>query len=166
MKLLLLISLSLCSNHILAQQNNDPIQIYNSQKFSCDTGTTTLETSICLATKFEFADSLLNVTYHKIIGDLDKEISQYNSDVKILRSKKTLTNKEKDDLNQLTNDITRAQKVKQSVVKSQGEWIRLRDSNEKVTRAICEGGAGCNVEANQSLIDDTLERIKKFQQFR
>jgi uncharacterized protein YecT (DUF1311 family) len=165
MKILFVLILLSLSSFVFAQGNADPAEIFQSHQFPCDTETTTLEVNICLGAKLEFADSLLNVTYHKILKDLDKAMNEDNIKIKALRSKKVLTKEERKDLKYYTNDVNQTQKTKQAIIRSQKEWIQLRDSNEEVVRIKCEGGTGCNGEVSQSSIDDTLERIKKLREF-
>ncbi|MGZ3848662.1 MAG: lysozyme inhibitor LprI family protein [Flavisolibacter sp.] len=149
----------------LAQNDIDPIEVFQSHQFPCDTQTTTLETNICLGKKLEFADSLLNLTFHRILRPLDKSIKEDNVKIKALISKTILTDEERSDLKYYTNDLNQNQKTKQAIIKSQKAWIHLRDSNEDAVRTHCEGGTGCYGEVNQSSIYDTIERIKKLRQY-
>ena len=164
MKIAFILAFLILSSCASAQDDSDPSEIFQSHQFPCDTQTTTLEINICLGTKLAFADSLLNVTYHRILRAIDKSINEDNTKIKALSSKKILTNEEKGDLKYYSNDLNHSQRTKQAIIRSQKEWIKLRDSNEEVVRLMCEGGTGCNGEASQSSIDDTMERIKKLQE--
>src|SRR6266496_5936299 len=144
MRFYFILVFSILTSCIFAQEDNNPIEFFKSYKFPCDTETTTLEINICLGNKLEFADSLLNVTFRKIINDLDKDINEDKSKMNVLRSKKVLSAEEKKMSKYYAENIEQHQKIRQAIIKSQREWIKLRDSNEEVTRIMCEGGTGCN----------------------
>ena len=51
----------------------DIVDKFNGHKFPCDSGTSTLEINICSGIKSEYADSLLNSVYKKIINAINND---------------------------------------------------------------------------------------------
>jgi uncharacterized protein YecT (DUF1311 family) len=144
---------------------SDPIEDFRSHKFPCDSGNTTLEINMCAGVKSEYADSLLNDIYHKIIRSINKEISTAKKELKIRQSKKSNSPETKEDIQFLTIGIDQDQRLKTSIIASQKEWIKLRELNAEVISITCEGGHECVTITNLAEIDDILERIKKLQSF-
>lgn len=143
----------------------DPLADFQSHKFPCDTGWTTMEINICFGIKFEYADSLLNMVYNKIIKELDSEIKYANNVLQAEQLKKPVSKEIKEQIESYLKDLSYVQRLKESIIKSQRKWLELRDLNWAVISIGCEGGKAFVAIENQSLIDDTLERIKKLQKF-
>jgi uncharacterized protein YecT (DUF1311 family) len=138
---------------------------YSSHKFPCDSGTTTLDINRCSGIRLDYADSLLNDLYDKIIKSLDKEIVESQNKLKLEQSKKDTAIEHKETIQFLIKDVDYNQRLKESIVKSQREWIKVAGLNLEVIEIMSEGGTGFVAEENQSLIDDDLERIKKLDSF-
>ncbi len=64
----------------------------------------------------------------------------------------------------LVEEIDQNARLKKNIIKSQLAWIKERDLNYIVTSINC-GGSGYIACENESLINDTLDRIKKLQSF-
>src|SRR3982751_472188 len=144
---------------------SDPIEVYNAHTFACDTGTSTLEITFCVGDKLEYADSLLNDTYKKLIKSIDKSVIDSKKELTITQTKKNLSREDKTTIQVLLKEISNHQRLKASIIKSQKEWVKLRDMNSEVISISCEDGRECNAITILAEIDDTLERIKKLQTF-
>ena len=144
---------------------SDPLENFNSHKFPCDTATTTLEINICAGIKSEYADSLLNDLYNKIIKSIDRDINENKKELKLKQSQKDSSPDRKEYIQFLIKQIEYDQRLKISIIKSQREWIKVRDLNLEVVSITCEGGRECIAIENLSELDDILERIKKLQSF-
>lgn len=141
------------------------VDVYNAHTFPCDSAGTTVEINICSGVKLEFADSLLNFAYRKIIKSLNNYIANDKKEIEIEQIKKDTGSESKEYIQSLFKDIDYNQRLKKSIIKSQQQWIKVRDLNYEVTRITCEGGTACTAISNQSLIDDALDRIKKLESF-
>lgn len=143
---------------------SDVIEKFDSHKFPCDTGTSTLEYNLCAGIRSEYADSLLNDIYKKIIKSVDREIIADKRKLKLKQSRKDSSLESKDDI-QFLQEIDYDQRLKISIINSQKEWVKVRDLNSEVVRITCEGGSACVGIDNLAELDDTLERIKKLLSF-
>jgi uncharacterized protein YecT (DUF1311 family) len=143
----------------------DLVAKFKAHKFPCDSGVTSLEANICSGVKRDYADSLLNHLYNKIIRSLDKEIREAKKEISAEQSKKDSGTESKENIKFLLKEIERNQRLRISIIKSQKEWIKVRDYNAEVIRISCEGATSCTSMENQSLLDDTLERIKILESF-
>ncbi len=157
------ILLVLILNEILCFGQSDGISTFNSHKFPCDSGSTTLEINICSAEKLEYADSLLNVIYRKILRSLDKNLAETKRDIQSEQSKKDTSAESKAQIEFLIKESVNIQRFRKSIVTSQQQWIKLRDSDSKVVRITCEGGTACNAIVNDAVLQQTLERIKSLE---
>ncbi|MEO8149304.1 MAG: lysozyme inhibitor LprI family protein [Bacteroidia bacterium] len=144
---------------------DDPVKLFHSHKFPCDTNGTTLDINMCSGIKFDFADSLLNVVYNKIIKAIEAEQREDKEKLKLEQSKNDTSVKSKEWIEFLKKEIDFNKRYKESIIKSQVEWIKLRDLNVNVVSIKSEGGTGYIAIENLSLIDETLERIKKLNSF-
>jgi hypothetical protein len=98
-----LIFLLLCKSHLYSQ--NDPVSIFNSHVFPCDSGSTTLEVNFCSGDKFDFVDSLLNGVYKRIIKAIDKDIHDDKRRIIEISSKKDTGSNDKESIRFLKDEI-------------------------------------------------------------
>lgn len=154
-------SFILCRSYLYSQ--DDPIAIFNSHVFPCDTNVTTLEANFCSGEKFAFADSLLNNVYKKILKAIDTEIQDNKRSIMETSSKKDSSSKTMTSLKVLREEMAQNDRLKKSIIASQKQWIKYRDSNAEAVGVGCETGTACTTEVNQSMIHDTLERIEVLQ---
>lgn len=126
--------------------------VYDKHRFACDSGTTQLEMNICSAEKADFADSLINRLYRKMIRSLDLQIIEKTN---ILR-KRSL-----DSSGRAFVEMERKRYLdaKQALIVSQRRWKEYRDADCDLERVRCEGGSACNYIVNSRYIDMTLARI-------
>lgn len=147
-----------CTTYLYSQ--DDPAAIFNSHVFPCDSGSTTLETNLCSGEKFEFADSLLNRVYKKILKAIDKDTQDDKRRLLDKSSKQETSSEVNESIKFLKEEIAHNDRLKKSIVESQKQWIKYRDANAEAVRITCETGTACITEVNDSLINDTLDRIK------
>ena len=130
---------------------NDPIFIFNSKKFACDSGgSSSYETNLCFGEKLEFADSLLTEVFKSKILLLDKYI----------KMDKEAVSKVKDNtffVNALRINIAQ----KENLLKSQKLWDQMRILNSKDVELGCEGGTGCAGIVSQAETNYVLKRIEE-----
>ena len=136
------------------------VDVYKNHRFPCDDETSNLANNICSGIRYEFADSLMNKLYRKIMKSLDDEIAICNLAIKREKGAKDSTN-----LKFALEDKNRYSRIKQAIVNSQREWIKLRDLNCAVEAIFCEGGTGCTAITNEAYIEETLARIKRLESF-
>ena len=141
------------------------VDIFNSHTFPCDSEATTLDINICSGEKFDFADSLLNRLYKNILQGIDKEIASDSKQLTELQKLKIKNKESESNIDVLIKEIDFDKRLKQSIIKSQVQWIKLRDANSEVVAINCEGGTGCTAEINSGLLEDTLLRIKQLEAF-
>ena len=162
MKLITLLFLC-CFYAAYSSAQSSLTDVYEAHTFPCDKESTTLEINICSGAKAEFADSLLNKLYRKILKSLDKDILK---DKTILNGKKAGNKQaDKDEVSFLLKNIDHNQRLKETIINSQRQWIKLRDANIEVERINCEGGTACVAMVNEAYIEETLDRIKKLESF-
>jgi len=159
MKLLLFLTVSFCAMTAIAQSS--VVDIYKDHHFPCDSGTSSLETNLCTGKKADFADSLLNEVYHKLLKNIDEEIRSY-SDTKIPKGATKL------DLSEIKFAVEQKNffvRVKQNLVKSQQQWLKTRSADCEVQQSMCDGGSGCVGIVNDLYIRETLSRIRQLEEF-
>ena len=159
MKLFLLLSISFLATTAIAQSR--VVDAYNNHHFPCDSGTSSLEINLCTGEKADFADSLLNKLYHKILKDLDKEIASYSGTV----SPKGGNKLDSSDIKFAIEQRNLNTRIKQNLVKSQQQWLKTRSADCEVQRSMCEGGSGCIGEVNDLYLRETLSRISQLEEF-
>ena len=160
MKLLILfLALYFIPHRLLGQRSL--VDVYNNHEFPCDIESTTVAINICSGIKTEFVDSLLNTLYKKILKSVDKEISTYSNAAK---QKKTNKN-DSAEVRFAVKQRDYYMRIKQSIVNSQTEWVKLRDLNSRVEQILCDGGTACTTLVNEAYVNDTLDRIKKLESF-
>jgi uncharacterized protein YecT (DUF1311 family) len=160
----LLVSLStLGQNDFSGIEQNDVLKIYLLHIFPCDSSTTTLDINRCSGIRRDFADSLLNDYYHKILISLDNDISEWDSIPAPGQSGPDTSAEHKEDQKQIKGMGMHYTRLKVSLIKSQQEWLKLKELDLDMASIQCEGGTGCTAEENYSLITDILDRIKKLQ---
>jgi uncharacterized protein YecT (DUF1311 family) len=133
--------------------------------FPCDTGKTTYDRNRCSGIKRDYFDSTMKLIFNKIDFALESEITDLKVILKQELSKKDSIVMRKVNLSDLTKSIEKLKSLKDDLVKSQKVWEKERDHNVRVISALVEGGSGFVEFENQSLIDDTLERISKLLTF-
>lgn len=163
MKIILRSFLFLLSASVFGQE--DPVKLFHSHKFPCDTADNTIEINICSGIKRDFADSLLNSVYNEIINALKAEEMEDENKLKVALSKNDTSSITKESIDFIKKDIDYIRKLKNKIVMSQEAWIKSRDLNVDVIVIKSEGGTGFVAQENQSLIEDTLERIEKLKSF-
>jgi uncharacterized protein YecT (DUF1311 family) len=94
------------------------VDIFNSHSFPCDSGGTTLEVNICSGEKADFADSLLNKLYKKILKGIDDEIANDNRQLIKLQRLKTKNKESQSNIEVLIKEINYDKRLKQSIIKS------------------------------------------------
>jgi uncharacterized protein YecT (DUF1311 family) len=139
------------------------VDIYEAHTFPCDSIDGNWEANMCSGEKADFADSLLNRLYKEILRSLDKEIAK--DQVALKRAKANTKTPDKDEIRMRATDIDHNQRLKQSIINSQRQWIKTRDTNLEVEQINCEGGSGCIAIVNQALVEETLDRIRKLESF-
>jgi uncharacterized protein YecT (DUF1311 family) len=162
MRPLLILSFILLAKSSFAQ--SDKVAVFNAHKFPCEDNTTTLETNICSGIQFDYADSLLNLVYRRAIKSLDKEIAATEKSIKTEQAKKE-TDQNKEDIEFAKKQLDNSKRLKENLIRSQQAWIKLRDLNAEIVRTQHEGGTANVAYTNESMIYDTLDRIKKLQEF-
>ena len=128
----------------------DPVYIYYSHKFSCDSGYTSLEINLCSFEKLNFANSLLNELVNSELNKLDDLIKRNKEEV--LKTK---------DNTFFANCLRINTSEKEEFMKSQKLWEEIRRSNSKIFNIGCDTGTGCVGIVNEAEIKDVLSRIKK-----
>ncbi|TPG43809.1 hypothetical protein [Flavobacterium pectinovorum] len=129
----------------------DPIYVYRSQKFSCDTNAgSSIGYSLCSMEKLRFIDNLLNgVVKHRL-----KEFDEY-----IKRNKEGVLKAKGNSyfVNCLRINIA----SKENFVRSQKVWEEMRVLNSEEIHLGCDGGSACGGITNDGEIKYVLERIEK-----
>lgn len=131
----------------------DPVYIYNSHKFSCDSGYTSLEINLCSFEKLNFANILLNELVNSELNKLDDLIRRNKEEV--LKTKNNTF---------FANCLRINTSEKEEFMKSQKLWEEIRRSNSKIFNIGCDTGTGCVGIVNEAEIEDVLSRIKKIKE--
>jgi uncharacterized protein YecT (DUF1311 family) len=111
------------------------------KKFDCYDGSQ-LEMNICSLKEYEYYDSILNVKYKAIISQLDKGIKE-----------------------EIQYKENHSSKLKTELVKSQKDWIKLKESNMDVYNEYYNGGSMRPLAINTQAIHDTKDRIEFLDNF-
>lgn len=131
---------------------NDPIYIFKSQKFPCDSGYTSYEINLCTREQLHFADSLLNLLVKTKLKQFDYLIAQ---------DKAGLSTKSKGYfVKSLKNNIA----SKDNFIKAQKKWEELRKLNSDYIGLGCEGGTGCVGIVNDAEIKEVLKRMQEIKE--
>lgn len=139
----------------------DPVKVFNTRKFPCDSGQTTLEINFCSGDKNRFADSLLNRLYKEILKNIDKDIAETNNEMKKLMQQKKKTGKDSTDLAVFKEELDYHKRLKSSIVTSQRIWLKQREANTEIVSISFEGGTGRTAATIQADTEEILDRIKK-----
>jgi len=143
---------------ITASSQKTIADLFDKKKFACDTGFTQLELNICSGEKAEYADSLLNNLYKKIIRHLNKQILLQDKALlnkNIDSSERKFTQRERDRYNF----------TKLALIRSQQQWMNSRKADCELEREGCKGGTACNYIVNSRYIMMTLDRIRTLEEF-
>lgn len=124
-----------------------------------------MEVNICSGIKADCADSLLNKLYKKILKGIDKEIADNSKELEKRQKLKTKNKDDQSDIEFLTKEINHSRRLKQRIINSQVQWIKLRDANSEVVSINCEGGTACTAIVNSAWLEETLSRIKQLEDF-
>ncbi|PBJ12295.1 DUF1311 domain-containing protein [Flavobacterium sp. ACN6] len=137
-------------NHI-EMDKNDPIFIFNSKKFACDSGgSSSYETNLCFGEKLEFADSLLTEVFKNKILLLDKYV----------KMDKEVISKTKDNTF-FVKALRLNTAQKENLIKSQKLWDQMRVLNSKDVELACDGGTGCSGFVSRAETNYVLKRIEE-----
>lgn len=138
-------------NDINELDKNDPVFIFNSRKFPCDSGgSSSYETNLCFGEKLAFADSLLTQVFESKLLLLNKYIKMDKEVVLKIKDNTFFINALR---------INTAQK--ENLVKSQKLWEQMRILNSENVELSCDGGTGCSGFVSQAETDYVLKRIKE-----
>lgn len=135
------------------KDNNNPIYIFKSRRFPCDSGYTSYETNICIGEKLHFADSLLNVLVVSNLKEFDDEINRDKDGV--LKAK---------DNSLFVNSLKINIASKENFIKAQQKWEEMRALNAEYVRLGCEGGTGCSGIVSSSELKDVLRRMQEIKE--
>lgn len=135
----------------------DYLEKFKTHKFPCDKDSTTAAINICSGIQRKYADSLMNVAYLNILSSLTKNILVNRNKLKNEISKKGKKN--------IKLQIIYNKQLLKSIIKSQKKWIALRYWNTRVANVDPWNGIARPAMENYSFIDETLERIRKLQEF-
>ncbi len=128
----------------------NPIYIYQSRKFPCDSGYTSYDSNICMGERLHFVDSLLNMVVKSNLKEFDFYIKRDNDAVLHVKDNYYF-------INSLRINIA----SKQNFIKSQKLWEQMRMLNSEAIRLGCDGGTGCSGIVSKAEIKYVLERIEK-----
>jgi uncharacterized protein YecT (DUF1311 family) len=155
---LLIFSISV-SNLIFGQW--DPIKEYHSRQFPCDSALTTLEITFCFGYRNDFADSLLNKMYTKVLTEADKDIADSKKDIRSIQLKKRKTKEDSTELSRLKIQLDRNIRYKSSIITSQRIWLKSREANVEMNSILYEDGREYPAWRTKFDTDEILERIEK-----
>ena len=114
---------------------------------ACDSLFTQADLNNCTYNEFKKADSLMTSVYNNLISLIGESIKEIES--------KDFPDKEyKDWYSRLRN----------SIITSQEQWVKLRDSNSNIINIQYEDGSMRRMAINISATDDTYIRIKKLKE--
>ena len=126
--------------------------------FNCDTMTTNYDWTPCCYQAYLFADSCLKDHYNKLLHQLDLKIGDLNDEVKSL-------SKSAEDFEYRKSDLEHFKKLKRVIMASQGDWLKLRETNAAATAMNCEGGHECKGIELEERTKETYDRIEKLKEF-
>lgn len=145
------ISVSQKNKDIVEIDKADPIYIYNSKKFACDTlNDASIGFAICSLEKLKFAEELLNKTVKSRMNYYSSLIKRHKEGV--LKAK---------DNSYFVNELRITILSQENFIKTQKVWEEMRVLNSQNVRLGCDGGSGCAGTTNTAEINYILERIKK-----
>lgn len=144
---------SVVKNESTSIDRTDPIYIFNSKKFLCDSGSTTYESNLCIEEKLHFADSLLDIVVKSNIKEFDKYINQNKEG--ILKAK---------DNSYFINALKTSIAQKENFIKSQKKWEEMRVLNSEYVSIGCDGGTGCSGIVDNEEIKAVLERMQEIKE--
>ncbi|MDR7370777.1 hypothetical protein [Flavobacterium aquidurense] len=128
----------------------DPIYIFKSQKFPCDSGYASYETNICMGEKLHFADNLLNKLVVYNLKEFDYRINQDKDGV--LKAEEN---------SYFVKSLKSAIASKENFIKTQKKWEELRTLKSESVRLGCEGGTGCSGIVSSAEIKEVLKRMQE-----
>ncbi len=128
----------------------DPLYIFNSKKFPCDSGSTSYESNLCIGEKLKFADSLLNELVKNKFLILNKYIKMDKEG--IIKAKGDVF---------FTNALKINASKKENLIKYQNLWEQMRLLNSENVRLECDGATGCSGIVSKAEINYILERIEE-----
>lgn len=131
----------------------DPINIFNSKKFPCDSKYGSYEINLCSGEKLHFADSLLNVMVKANLKKFDSEIKRNQEAVLKVPNDTYFSNS-------LKSNIA----LKENFIKTQKKWEELRILNSEYVQIGCEGGTGCSGIVSTEEIKYVLKRIQEIEE--
>ena len=131
----------------------DPIYIFKSQKFPCDSGYSSYESNICIGQKLHFADSLLNLLVKSNLREFDALIRQDKDGV--LKAK---------DNNYFVKSLKSNIASKENFIKAQKKWEELRTLNADYVRLGCEDATGCSGIVSSAEIKEVLKRMQEIKE--
>ncbi|UWY26420.1 hypothetical protein N4T20_11920 [Flavobacterium sp. TR2] len=142
--------LSLRKRILSDKEKTDPVFIYNSKKFPCDSKYGSYEINLCLSERLHFVDSLLNVLVKSNLKEFDLEIARNKEGV--LKAK---------DNTYFVNSLKMNIASKENFIKYQKKWQELRELNSQNIQIGCEGGTGCSGIVSSAEIKFVLKRIEE-----
>lgn len=145
------ISVSQKDKDVVKVDKADPIYIYNSQKFACDTlNDASIGFAMCSLEKLKFAEQLLNKTVKNKLNYYNSLVARYKEGV--LKAK---------DNSYFVKELRITILSQENFIKTQKVWEEMRILNSENVRLGCDGGSGCPGITNTAEINYILERIEK-----
>lgn len=145
------ISASHKNKDIVKIDKTDPIYIYNSKKFACDTlNDASIGFAICSLEKLKFAEDLLNKTVKNRLNYYNSLVARYKEG--ILKAK---------DNSYFIKELRITILSQENFIKTQKVWEEMRILNSENVSLGCDGGSGCAGITNTAEINYILERIEK-----
>jgi|GEM_PF-6137316 len=130
---------------------NDPLYVFYSKKFHCDSGSkTSYDSNLCIEEKLKFADSLLTQHLERKFAALDKYI----------RIDKEAILKDKDNVF-FINALKINTVQKENLIKSQKLWENMRTLNSENVKLSCDGSTGCSGIVSAAETSYVLKRIEE-----
>lgn len=145
------ISVSQKNKDVVKIDKADPIYIYNSRKFACDTlNDASIGFAMCSLEKLKFAEELLNIT-------VKNRLNYYKN--LVVRDKEGVLNAK--DNSYFVKKLRMTILSQENFIKTQKVWEEMRILNSENVRLGCDGGSGCAGITNTAEINYILERIEK-----
>jgi uncharacterized protein YecT (DUF1311 family) len=110
-------------------------KLKDSSKFNCYDGSQ-LEMNVCSSEELEYYDSILNISYKKLIQKIDNNITE-----------------------EIKFQEHYSENLKKSIIQSQKDWIKFKESNRNIIEKSYNGGSMLPLAKNSQTIKDTKERI-------
>lgn len=138
-------------NIVVKIDKTDPIYIYNSKKFSCDTlRDASMGYGICSFEKLKFIEGLLNKTVNDRLDRYNATINRYKEGV--LKAKYN---------SYFVKELKNTTLSQANFIRSQKVWEEMRVLNSEEVSLGCAGSSGCTGITNSAEIKYILERIEK-----